>query len=194
MQKIIVSLILILSISFGFTQDSTVLFMGKIVQGSKPIYNVTVNNLSKMTGTITDFSGDFKINAQPGDKFIFSSIGYKSVHYTLPDTLSTLSYRVLINMVEDTVYLKEAVVVPWPINRTMLKEAMLDRKAEKEVIAPYAGFRRIEGEPEEPAPTIMNPLSFIYNKLNKKARQERKMQKYREILKEDSYYDGYTHD
>lgn len=194
MQKYLVSLVFVAVAFFGFSQDSTIIFMGKIVKESKPIYNVTVNNISKMTGTITDFSGDFKIPAKPGDKFIFSSIGFKSIHYTVPDTLKSMSYRVLINMVEDTVYLKEAVVMPWPINTTMLKEAMLNHRTEKEIIAPYAGFRRIEGEPEEPEPTIMNPLSFIYNKLSKKARQERKMEKYREILKEDSYYDGYEED
>lgn len=191
MQKYIVNLVFVLLASMVFSQDSTLIFMGKIVEESKPIYNVTIKNVSKITGTVTDFSGDFKILAQAGDKFIFSCIGYKSVHYTIPDTLENTSYRVLINMIPDTVYLKEAIVMPWPINTTMLKEAMLDRKREKEVIAPYAGFRRIEGEPEEPEPTIMNPLSFIYNKLSKKARQERKMQKYREILQENSYYDGY---
>ena len=92
-------------------------------------------------------------------------------------------------MVADTFLLREALVVPWPQNRTMLKEAMLNQRKEKETISPYAGFREIEGDPVEPEPKLFsNPLSFLYSKLNKKARQEKKMEKYRQILKEKEIY------
>jgi len=169
-------------------QDNYI-FSGKILNGSKPIYNVSVVNTSKTTGTVTDAYGDFEINVYPGDLITFSSIGYKTVNYKVPDTLIA-DLRVLVSMVEDTILLKEAVVVPWPINRTMLKEAMLSNKKEKETVAAYAGFREIEGDPVEPDPKpLANPISYIFSKLNKKARQQKKIEKYREMLRDNDYYE-----
>lgn len=163
---------------------------GRVVQGSKPLYNVSVVNKSKLAGTVTDVYGDFALAVLPGDLIQFSSIGYKTVDYKIPDTVSTTNFRILVSMVADTILLKEALVVPWPQNVTMLKEAMLDKNTEKERIAPYAGFREIEGDPVEPAPKpFSNPISFLYSKLSKKARQDKKMQKYRDILQEGEMYD-----
>lgn len=181
---------LIFSLVFqaAFAQDIDINFNGKIVNGSSPLYNVSIVNLTKGTGTVSDVYGDFNLRANPGDELSFSSIAYKSINYTVPLDITDVNFRVLVNLVEDTVYLKEAIVVPWPQNRTMLKEAMLDQRKEKEKISPYAGFIEIEGDPEPVAPTLMNPLSFIYSKFNKKARQQKKMDKYRNILQEDQFY------
>lgn len=169
-------------------QDIEINLNGKIVNGSSPLYNVSVVNLTKGTGTVSDVYGDFNLKVKPGDQISFSSISYKSINYTIPLDITDLNFRVLVNLVEDTVYLKEAVVVPWPQNRTMLKEAMLDQRKEKEQISPFAGFIELEGDPEPVAPSLMNPLSFIYSKFNKKARQQKKMEKYRKILQEDQFY------
>ncbi|MEZ4978434.1 MAG: carboxypeptidase-like regulatory domain-containing protein [Chitinophagales bacterium] len=172
----------------SLAQDLEINFHGKVVSGSSPLYNVSVVNLSQNTGTVTDVYGDFKLSVKRGDEISFSSIAYKSIVYKVPSDIQEVDFRVLVNLVEDTVYLKEAVVVPWPLNRTMLKEAMLDQRKEKEQISPYAGFIELEGDPEPVSPSLMNPLSFIYSKFNKKARQEKKMEKYRKILQEDEFY------
>lgn len=178
----------LLSIITLNAQQTSILFSGKILDGSKPLYNVTVVNTNNTTGTVTDNYGDFTIKVQANDLITFTSIGYKNISFKIPDTIQT-DYRVLVSMVEDTILLREAVVVPWPINRTMLKEAMLSNRKEKETIAPYAGFREIEGDPVEPAPKpFANPISYVFSKLNKKARQEKKIEKYRQMLQESDYY------
>lgn len=171
------------------TAQDKVIFKGKVVNGSTPIFNVTVLNLSQSQGVITDYEGNFSLLVNQGDTIQFTSIGYKPVTYNIPDSLTSESFRVLVNMVEDTILLKEAVIVPWPINTTMLKEAMLSKTKEKEKISAYAGFKEIEGDPVEPEPKLFsNPISFIFDKLSKKSRQEKKMQKYREMLQEDEMY------
>jgi hypothetical protein len=156
---------------------------------STPVYNVSVVDLNTFKGTVSDVYGSFQLKVNAGDTIRFTSIGYKTIKYQIPDTISTASFRILVSMVEDTVLLREAIVVPWPQNRTMLKEAMLNQRKEKETISPYAGFREIEGDPEEPEPKLFaNPISFIYSKLNKKARQQKKMERYRQILQEKEFY------
>ena len=186
--KYIILTLCLLSL-FTVEAQENYIFSGKVLNGSKPVYNVSVVNTSKTTGTVTDNYGDFGINIYPGDFITFSSIGYKTVNYQIPDSIDA-DLRVLVSMVEDTILLKEAVVVPWPINRTMLKEAMLSNRKEKESISAYAGFREIDGDPVEPDPKpFANPISYIFSKLNKKARQEKKIEKYREMLREDDFYE-----
>lgn len=172
-----------------FSQDNTITLTGKVVNGSTPVYNVTVVDMQSYKGTVTDVYGSFELKVMAGDTVNFSSIGFKPLSYQIPDTLKTDKFRILVSMVPDTFLLKEALVVPWPQNTTMLKQAMLDQKEEKKKISPYAGFIEIEGDPVEPDPKpFANPISFIFSKLNKKARQAKKMQKYREILQEDEIY------
>ena len=179
----------ILSIFSLKAQQNSFVFSGKVLNGSKPLYNVTVVNTDVITGTVTDNYGDFAITVKPNDLITFSSIGYKEVQFRIPDSIQA-DYRVLVSMVEDTILLKEDIVVPWPINRTMLKEAMLRDRKEKETVAAYAGFREIDGDPVEPEPKVFaNPISFIYSKLNKKARQQKKIEKYRQLLQESDYYE-----
>lgn len=189
MNKLFFVLLFMLIVSIGFGQESSIDLSGKVVNGSTPVYNVSVADMSTYKGTVTDVYGSFNLKVNQGDTIKFSSIGYKTVTYTIPDTLSGENFRILVNMVPDTFLLKEAMVVPWPLNRTMLKKAMLNQKAEKQKISPYAGFREIEGDPVEPEPKpFANPISFIFSKLNKKARQAKKMEKYKEILQEDEIY------
>jgi hypothetical protein len=183
-QKISLALLFIFTGICAFAQQGNIYFHGKVVKGSEPLYNATIYNINQSFGTVTDRYGDFAIMANINDTIKISSIGYKTVYFVLPDTINEQKYRVLVNMVEDTVLLKEAVVVPWPVNRTMLKRAMLDNRSEKERIGGYAGFRTVEGPVSEPEPKLMNPVSFLYDKLNKQSRQQRKMDKYRRIIEE----------
>lgn len=175
--------------AIGFAQDGVIDFNGRVVSGSTPLYNVSIVDLNNQRGSVSDVYGNFSVQVKAGDTIRFSSIGYKTVSYAISDTITAESFRVLVNMIGDTVLLQEAIIMPWPPNTTMLKKAMLSKTKEKETISPYAGFREIEGDPVEPEPKLFaNPISFIFSKLSKKARQEKKMEKYREILKEKEIY------
>jgi hypothetical protein len=66
------------------------------------------------SGTITDISGYFSFIAIPGDTILFSSIGYRTNYYVLPDTLSTDRYCLVHVMSKDTVNLKPFVFYSWP--------------------------------------------------------------------------------
>lgn len=73
------------------------------------IYNVNTNE-----GHMSSYSGFFSFPAHPGDSLVFSSIGYKSSYYKLPDTLTHINYS-LVHIIEpDTVKLDELTIRPWP--------------------------------------------------------------------------------
>jgi len=158
-------------------------FNGKTVSTSGFVYKVNIINKSSNFGTVSDFDGSFSLKVAKNDTIEFSCIGYKSFSYIIPDSIGGNDYRVLIYMVEDTVYLKEAIIRPWPKNRNVLKEAFLnERNTEKEIVASYAGFREIEGPQKEPKPTIRNSISLIARIFSKKRIQQKKMDKIRRKL------------
>lgn len=168
----------------GFSQEN-ILFNGKILGINGFVYNVNVINLSSYQGTTSDIEGNFELYVSKNDTIKFSCVGYKSYFYAIPLAAES-NLRVIVKLVEDTVMIGETVITPWPVNRTLLKEAFLDEsKQTKEPIAAYAGFREIEGDPTPPAPTILNPISFVANIFSKKRIQEKKMARIRRILQEE---------
>ena len=122
MRIYIAALILLLSITIGYsqnTQDSVIQFSGLVVaEGEEgeaavlPFTNIGIVGTSR--GTSSDYEGYFSIVAKKGETVRFTRIGFKDVEYTIPDTLSqTLYYYIQIMSVDDNL-LPEAVIFPWP--------------------------------------------------------------------------------
>ena len=78
-----------------------------------PYVNIYIDGASRR-GTYTSNDGFFSIVAREGETVVFSSVGYQSIKYTIPDTLSTTRYSFFQIMTRDTVLLPETVIYPWP--------------------------------------------------------------------------------
>jgi hypothetical protein len=88
-----------------------------------PFTTIRIKNSSH--GTISDVYGYFSLVAAMGDTIQFSSIGYQSTEFEVPDTLSGNRYSMIQILVSDTVLLKEYTVYPWP-SREQFKQAFLN--------------------------------------------------------------------
>lgn len=100
-------------------QDTVLVqFSGLILDGSDenlypiPFANILISSDSR--GTYSEWNGFFSIVAQKGDKVTFSAVGYKSIDYTIPDTLVDNRYSIVQLMTPDTINLPETIVFPWP--------------------------------------------------------------------------------
>ena len=91
-------------------------FSGIVVTGDSiepvPYANIFIKGTKK--GAVTDKSGFFSFVAQSGDIIEFSALGYKSATYTISDTFRSSRYSWIQTLSTDTVFLAEAVIVPWP--------------------------------------------------------------------------------
>ncbi len=87
-----------------------------------PYTNVYVKQLGR--GTSTNMEGFFSIIVKPGDSIVFSSVGYKTAVYAVPEDLKESRYSIIQLMTRDTIHLQETVVYPWPSPR-QFKEAFL---------------------------------------------------------------------
>ncbi len=65
-------------------------------------------------GDYTDFKGYFTIVARKGETVVFSTIGYKTIEFVVPDSLEDNRYSIVQLMTQDTFNLPETVVFPWP--------------------------------------------------------------------------------
>jgi hypothetical protein len=65
-------------------------------------------------GTFTDTDGFFSIVVRNGETLVFSVLGFKEAHYTVPDTLTRDRYTLFQILTTDTILLPEAVIYPWP--------------------------------------------------------------------------------
>ena len=74
-------------------------------------------------GTTTNYFGYFSFPVLEGDSVVVSAVGYQRVHFIIPE-LERDSYSVIITMKEDTTYLPEVEIMPFPTEE-MFKEAVL---------------------------------------------------------------------
>ena len=78
-----------------------------------PYTNVFIKTDTRR-GTYSDFKGFFTIVARKGETVIFSTVGYKTVEFVVPDSLEDDHYSIVQMMTQDTINLPETVVFPWP--------------------------------------------------------------------------------
>ena len=100
-----------------FGQDSlkVIQFSGRVLdsQGSKLLYtNVAVKGTSR--GTISDIDGFFSLPVKESEIIQFSRIGYELYEYQVPTGLQGNLYSQDIIMIKDTLFLPEALILPWP--------------------------------------------------------------------------------
>jgi hypothetical protein len=101
-------------------------FSGIVVEGDslRPIPYSSIMIRNSYRGTVSDYFGYFSFVAQKRDTVEFSAIGFRDAVFVIPDTLTSNKYSLIQVLGTDTVYLKEAVVYPWP-SKEQFKHAFL---------------------------------------------------------------------
>ncbi len=114
----------------GNLSDSTLVqFSGVVVgqQGSDTIAPIPFANVyipQSGRGTYSNLDGFFSIVARQGDAIEFSAIGFKTVEFTIPDTLTTNRYSIMQLLSQDSIVLPQATIYPWP-SKEHFKEEFL---------------------------------------------------------------------
>lgn len=96
--------------------DGLIQFTGVVVSNDSvnPVPFAHIIDMSRASGTTSDYFGYFSFVAQKGDTIRFSSVGYKTSYFYIPDTLSSNKYSLIHVMHTDTVLLDQADIYPWP--------------------------------------------------------------------------------
>jgi hypothetical protein len=139
-KQILLILISFLSLNlFGQEKDSVAViqFSGRVVTADEngdvmplPYVNVAIMNSTR--GDFSDYDGFFSFVGLSGERVIFSRIGYKTVEYTIPDSLTESRYTYIQIMSQDSILLPEVVILPWP-SREHFKQEFLALDVSSEV-------------------------------------------------------------
>ena len=87
-----------------------------------PLAHIIVKNSAR--GTVSDYNGYFSFVARKNDTVTFSAIGYKKQLFIIPDTITNNRYSIFQVMANDTIYLSETIIYPWP-TKEQFREAFL---------------------------------------------------------------------
>lgn len=93
----------------------------------KPVPFANILIKGNYTGTMADYSGFYSVVAKTGDTLVFSSIGFKTAEYIIPDTLSNNQYSLIQMLDMDTILLAETRINVWPTYE-QFKQAFLNTK------------------------------------------------------------------
>jgi len=98
------------------TDSLYVQFSGVVVTDDslRPLPFVSITIDGSYRGTMSDLGGFFTIIARKKETIMFSCMGYKTVYYHVPDTLSKDRYSLIQIMRPDTLYMNETFIYPWP--------------------------------------------------------------------------------
>jgi hypothetical protein len=150
-----------------------------------PYAHITINDKPI---TVTDAEGQFIIYMSRKDTFRISYVGFKNFEYTFPEKTYRDEFYIRVPLSRDSIVLKTVDIYPWP-KKGAFRQAFLDAKTadKKDVPLVIPGAVQYDGPKKETKATIANPASFLQEKLSKKARNKRKIAKYKKQLQEGYY-------
>jgi len=73
-------------------------------------------------GTYSSEDGFFSLVVTKGEVVIFSAVGFKTIEYSIPDTLTANRYTLYQVMSKDNILLPETVIYPWPSKQHFVEE------------------------------------------------------------------------
>ena len=185
-KNLFVVIYLVISITVALSSKQTLAQSGDLIQVSGLVYEtntkIPVNSANifiagSNRGTVTTSNGFFSLVATPQDTIVITAVGFKRKKFIVPEEISSLRLVIEINLDVDTIMLEEAIIYPWP-SKDQFKEAFLSMEVEEDKERAQferAGFIFLDTiYPVEPS--IMNPVSFIYENVIEKI-NERKPKK-----------------
>ena len=111
---ILFTLCVVLLPSHGQDDDGLIQLSGVVRNAYlRPMQFVHILILNKSRGTISDTKGMFSFVVEPHDTILFSAVGYKRTGLIIPDTLESFNYPVDIIMEQDTIEIREVIILPW---------------------------------------------------------------------------------
>ncbi|RAJ97949.1 carboxypeptidase-like protein [Larkinella arboricola] len=183
-----VSLFLLLALLTTLTGMAQNVRSGSVVDkvSRKPVALATVQNLSLRRAVMSTESGQFRLTASPNDTLLISCVGYKTERVVVPADESEL----LVEMVQEIKQLNEVVIKGWTESRFKEEFLKLNIHNDKPVIeiktAPElagvqlgnAGRMGYDYKTLAPKMTLKGPVSALYGKFSKEAKNERKLQQF----------------
>ena len=164
-------------------QDDFFLVKGRIFSDDSLTAIPNVNIVSELShyGTITNQEGWFLIKSKVIDTLWVSCVGFD--RQRVPVSEEELSDKeLIIKLIRSDILLDSVEIYPYPLYEDFIKD--ITKMPSRRLFVP--GISKIDDEKQiykkpikDPPASIINPVSLIYNRYNKRARFKRKLQRNR---------------
>lgn len=150
-----------------------------------PIPDADIISKRKLWGNISNKDGRFKMDVDPNDTLMISSIGFSTLIYIINDSIRNIEPPVIITMNKDTILINEVVIHAFWDYETF-KQKIIDMPS-LNLDQFYPNMDENPLDYLQPGPyTIGGPIQALYNMFNRSARLQRKLirnrKEYNEIM------------
>ena len=172
-------LLIMLFISITMANAQLVQVSGYIYErgdSSVSLPHATLFNKRTKTGTQSSRDGFYTILIAPGDTIEVSMISYKKQQFTLPKSFVGSSFHFNVYLKEDAIVGKGVTI--YSITWEKFKEAFASVEVKEEKVWITMDNKLNDRSPVNANPhiNINGPISWLYNKLGKKAREQEKLE------------------
>jgi hypothetical protein len=157
--------------------------------------DVSVYNKTSKTTYVTNVEGKFNIPVHEGDTIRFHKLGYGRKYYYFKSFVNAENYSIQVLLNSDTIHLKTFVVKS--ITREKEVHNLFMNSYIRDSLRMITYLRKLQAQQNKT--TFQNivdlshsPISFIYDTYSKKARNNRKIERARQIIKENQKKDDYA--
>lgn len=177
----------------AYSQSKATIISGLIIDSStgQSIANAHIVNKNTSEGTISNSIGYFQIKANENDSLLISYISHKTVLIHVKEYVDQNLNRILIE--PNSIELDEIVLQKGNWQQFKLEFVQTEFKNEQSSEVSIPGVLQYKGPPIGFQPSLFtvlnNPISFVHHYMNKKARQNRKTNRYKRIIQKSSYID-----
>lgn len=95
-----------------------------------PFTNIAIKGTPR--GTSSSVEGFFSLVALPGEKVLFSRLGFELAEYQIPEDLKAETHSKIMVMQLDTILLPDVLIYPWP-NKDFFKIEFLALEVDEEL-------------------------------------------------------------
>lgn len=159
---------------------------GKIIdkESQEVLPGVHILNKNQRKGTVSDIDGNFFIKLSETDTLTFSYVGYNQHFFVLDDSMKeNMQDKVIIPLSKSLVELESVKVFAYKNERAFKKAILaLELEEENQVDIQIPGYYYGPKKPVQPG--VGSPISFLANKLGKRAKIEKK---FNEAKRKDQY-------
>jgi hypothetical protein len=161
---------IILFSAFSARGQENLIQLSGIVQEARtgyPLSYATVQVMHTYRGTVASANGFFSIVVAPNDSIRFSSVGYESKTFVVPDSIHDIITSIGVFLSIDTMLLDVVEVYPWPAREDFSDAFLALQLADARLtMGPLPGIKTVVDTVPQ-APTIWNPISLLYEEIFK---------------------------
>ena len=109
-----------------------------------PVGGVSVISFKLKKGSVSEVSGIYSLLSLPGDTILFRALGYKSSWYIVPFEVPTKLYNKDIIFFNDTISIRDVVILPWRNYEEFKREVLAPRPEKPEIQNMYDNLASIQ--------------------------------------------------